>query len=52
MVYYSQLAQEERRFDFAQVVDGITAKLIRRHPHVFPDGDLYGACLLYTSRCV
>ena len=43
VVYYSQLAQEERRFDFAQVVDGITAKLIRRHPHVFPDGDLYGA---------
>lgn len=43
VVYYSQLAQEEGRFDFARVVDGITAKLIRRHPHVFPDGDLYGA---------
>lgn len=43
VVYYSQLAQEEGRFDFAQVVDGITAKLVRRHPHVFPDGDLYGA---------
>ncbi|VXB81407.1 nucleoside triphosphate pyrophosphohydrolase [Pseudomonas sp. 8AS] len=43
VVYYSQLAREEGRFEFAQVVDGITAKLIRRHPHVFPDGDLYGA---------
>lgn len=43
VVYYSQLGLEEGRFDFAQVVDGITAKLIRRHPHVFPDGDLYGA---------
>ncbi|WP_349616253.1 nucleoside triphosphate pyrophosphohydrolase [Azotobacter salinestris] len=43
VVYYSQLAREERRFDFAAVVDGITRKLIRRHPHVFPDGDLYGA---------
>lgn len=43
VVYYSQLAREEERFDFAQVVDGITRKLIRRHPHVFPDGDLYGA---------
>ncbi|WP_263141213.1 nucleoside triphosphate pyrophosphohydrolase [Pseudomonas sp. RIT-PI-AD] len=42
VVYYSQLAREERRFDFADVVDGITRKLIRRHPHVFPDGDLYG----------
>jgi ATP diphosphatase len=43
VVYYSQLAREEGRFDFAQVVDGITSKLIRRHPHVFPDGNLYGA---------
>jgi nucleoside triphosphate diphosphatase len=43
VVYYSQLAREEGRFDFAQVIDGITAKLVRRHPHVFPDGDLYGA---------
>ncbi len=43
VVYYSQLAAEEGRFGFAEVVDGITAKLIRRHPHVFPDGDLYGA---------
>lgn len=43
VVYYSQLAQEEGRFAFAAVVDGITRKLIRRHPHVFVDGDLYGA---------
>ena len=43
VVYYSQLAREEGRFEFAQVVDAITTKLIRRHPHVFPDGDLYGA---------
>lgn len=43
VVYYSQLGREEGRFDFAAVVDGITRKLVRRHPHVFPDGDLYGA---------
>lgn len=43
VVYYSQLAREEGRFDFATVVDGITRKLVRRHPHVFPDGDLYGS---------
>ncbi|HYQ38265.1 MAG TPA: nucleoside triphosphate pyrophosphohydrolase [Pseudomonas sp.] len=43
VVYYSQLAREEGRFDFAAVVDGIVRKLVRRHPHVFPDGDLYGA---------
>lgn len=43
VVYYSQMAKEEGRFDFATVVDAITRKLVRRHPHVFPDGDLYGA---------
>ncbi|HSC83578.1 MAG TPA: nucleoside triphosphate pyrophosphohydrolase [Pseudomonas sp.] len=43
VVYYSQLAREEGRFEFASVVDAITRKLIRRHPHVFVDGDLYGA---------
>jgi ATP diphosphatase len=43
VVYYSQLAREEGRFEFAAVVDGITRKLVRRHPHVVPDGDLYGA---------
>ncbi|PZP25768.1 nucleoside triphosphate pyrophosphohydrolase [Pseudomonas kuykendallii] len=43
VVYYSQLAREEGRFEFATVVDGIVRKLVRRHPHVFPDGDLYGA---------
>ncbi|MDR0210575.1 MAG: nucleoside triphosphate pyrophosphohydrolase [Pseudomonas putida] len=41
VVYYSQLAREEERFEFAGVVDAITRKLIRRHPHVFPTGDLY-----------
>jgi ATP diphosphatase len=41
VVFYSQLAKEEGRFDFAGVVDGITRKLVRRHPHVFPAGDLH-----------
>ncbi|WP_421684323.1 nucleoside triphosphate pyrophosphohydrolase [Stutzerimonas urumqiensis] len=43
VVYYSQLGKEDGRFEFATVVDAITRKLVRRHPHVFPDGDLYGA---------
>ena len=43
VVYYSQLAREEGRFEFEGVVDGITRKLIRRHPHVFPTGDLYAS---------
>jgi ATP diphosphatase len=40
VVYYSRFGEEEDRFDFYQVVDGLTRKLIRRHPHVFPEGTL------------
>lgn len=40
VVYYAQFGAEERRFDFADIVDTLTAKMLRRHPHVFPDGTL------------
>lgn len=46
VVYYSQFGREQGWFGFADVVDAITRKLLRRHPHVFPDGDLYGAAEL------
>ncbi len=37
IVLQAQIAQEENRFAFEDVVRGITEKLIRRHPHVFGD---------------
>ncbi len=37
VVFYSRIAEEEQRFDFADVVSSICEKLIRRHPHVFTD---------------
>jgi ATP diphosphatase len=37
VVFHARLAEEEGRFDFGGVVEAITAKLIRRHPHVFGD---------------
>jgi ATP diphosphatase len=37
VVYHARMAQEQNAFDFADVVETITAKLIRRHPHVFAD---------------
>ena len=40
VVYYAQLGKEVDRFGWPEVVDGITRKLLRRHPHVFPDGNL------------
>jgi len=44
VIFYSQLAREEERFDFERIVDGLVTKLVRRHPHVFPDGDLTRRC--------
>ena len=40
VIFYSQLGKEENRFDFAGVVSDLVEKLVRRHPHVFPDGTL------------
>jgi ATP diphosphatase len=39
VVFLARLAEEEGRFDFGAVVEAITTKLIRRHPHVFGDGE-------------
>lgn len=35
VVFHAQMAQESGYFDFGGVVEAITTKLIRRHPHVF-----------------
>src|SRR5580658_3425290 len=37
VVFHARMAEEQRSFDFGDVVDAITQKLIRRHPHVFGD---------------
>jgi ATP diphosphatase len=38
-VYHSRMAEEGGYFDFGDVVEGITKKMIRRHPHVFGTED-------------
>jgi XTP/dITP diphosphohydrolase len=35
VVLHARIASESGRFDFAAVARGISAKLVRRHPHVF-----------------
>ena len=37
VVFHARMAAELGAFDFGDVVEAITAKLIRRHPHVFGD---------------
>src|SRR6478735_11090351 len=39
VVYHAQMAEEEKAFAFGDVVEAITTKMIRRHPHVFSDKD-------------
>jgi ATP diphosphatase len=37
VVYHARMAEEQGAFAFDDVVEAITRKMIRRHPHVFPD---------------
>src|SRR5215467_13515138 len=39
VVYHARMAEEENAFSFGDVVEAITRKMIRRHPHVFADKD-------------
>lgn len=40
IIFYSQMGAEKSLFDFSSVINVLVEKLIRRHPHVFPNGDL------------
>src|SRR5262249_22435785 len=37
VVYHARMAEEEKAFAFGDVVEAVTRKMIRRHPHVFAD---------------
>jgi len=39
VVFHARMAEEQGAFAFADVVEAITRKMIRRHPHVFADKD-------------
>jgi MazG family protein len=38
-VFFAQMASEEGCFEITDSLEAINSKLIRRHPHVFADGD-------------
>lgn len=40
VVMHAQMAKESRHFDFESVCREVNEKLVRRHPHVFGQGDL------------
>jgi XTP/dITP diphosphohydrolase len=39
VVLHARIASEEGRFDLERIARGISAKLVRRHPHVFGDAE-------------
>ena len=43
VVFHAQMARERGWFEFADVAAAISAKMIRRHPHVFADGERINA---------
>ena len=42
VVYHARLAEEAAHFTFAEVASRIADKMVRRHPHVFPQSDTAG----------
>lgn len=40
IVFFSELANDENKFDIEEVIKNINQKLIRRHPHVFGESDI------------
>ena len=49
VVFHAQLAAERRSFDFHDVAESISEKLVRRHPHVFGPGKLKDADAVLTQ---
>jgi nucleoside triphosphate diphosphatase len=39
VAFHARMAEEQGAFDFGDVVENLTAKLVRRHPHVFADAE-------------
>lgn len=40
VIFYGQLGREQQSFSVASIIQRLVEKLLRRHPHVFPDGTL------------
>src|ERR1700712_2005489 len=37
ILFYSRIASEQKQFELSDVLNGISEKLIRRHPHIYGD---------------
>ena len=49
VVLHAQIGAEQQRFDLERIIRGISEKLIRRHPHVFADGEAADSAAVKAS---
>ncbi|MBY6240223.1 nucleoside triphosphate pyrophosphohydrolase [Methylosinus sp. Sm6] len=49
VVFHARIAEEQQAFAFGDVVEAISDKLVRRHPHVFGDGTASTAAAVTTQ---
>lgn len=42
MVFYAKIADEQKAFDIADVLEGVCDKLVERHPHIYGDLQVSG----------
>ena len=49
VVLHAQIASESGRFTLREIAQGISSKLIRRHPHVFGDGEAADTAAVKTT---
>jgi tetrapyrrole methylase family protein / MazG family protein len=49
VVFHSEMARQEGTFDVDDVAEGIVAKLIRRHPHVFGEVEVDSAAQVLVN---
>ncbi|HUZ66890.1 MAG TPA: nucleoside triphosphate pyrophosphohydrolase [Beijerinckiaceae bacterium] len=49
VVFHARMAEERALFSFGDVVEAVTAKLIRRHPHVFAQEEAMSAAAVKQS---
>ncbi len=51
VVYHARMAEEANAFSFGDVVEAVTSKMIRRHPHVFGTEDERAALARVLGAC-
>jgi nucleoside triphosphate diphosphatase len=52
VVFHARMAQEQGAFAFDDVVEAVTTKLVRRHPHVFADAQVLASTHGKTAKAV